>query len=97
MTVKTLAVEIASWAMKNGGDGAHERPGLFVARTEPVDTLGALQVRCNPHPERTDDLDPYTFEVTSDKTISICLCTPLGGTMIGFNEDALIEHFRGQP
>jgi len=95
--VKELTLEIASWALKHGGDGAHERPGNWVGITEPIDDLGPLQVRVNPHPEKCGDLDPFTFEVTSDRYVAICVCTPVSGSLMGFSEDALINHFRGQP
>lgn len=95
--VKELTVAIATWALDHGGDGAHLKPGLWSGVTEQVDDLGPLTVHANPHPVACGRLQPYTFEVTSDRLVAICLCSPFGGSMMGFSEDALISHFKAQP
>ncbi len=98
--VSELFSVVVEWALRHGGEGAHARPGCWQKDTEATNGLFALSVTLNPHMEQEGDIPPVTAKIEpQDKMgpIAICLAHPYGGSVIGFNEDALIQHFKDQP
>ena len=95
--VSELMVAICNWALTHGGEGAHARPGVWEGITEATGKMSPLRVKLNPHTETVDDVPQFSAQITSDVFVAVCIVNPYGGSVIGFDEAALIEHFKAQP
>lgn len=95
--VSELMAAIVEWALANGVEGAHSRPGLWHGVTAADEHEAALAVALNPHMEEVDDVPPASARVMPADhkgKIAFAVIGPFDGSMIGFSEDRLIAHFR---
>lgn len=94
--IKELTLVVFTWALANGGECAHARPGCWESRTRAAGRYGPLTVKINPHMHECDGIAPATARVTDDNSLAVGFMNPYGGTLAGFDEGALIDHFNAQ-
>jgi hypothetical protein len=80
---------IIEWCVSQGAVGVDTLPGLWRGSTDEWD------VSINGHKHEIDDVPPFhALVVHKTHFARLALIAPNGGQIIGWTEDALIQHFR---